>query len=72
MIAPNYWIDPKSGNPYMLTVQYPENAVNTLTDLKQIPLRGVKSIAADVSGHRGESENGCRRRRKSITTSYFA
>ncbi len=24
MIAPNYWVDPKSGNPYMLTVQYPE------------------------------------------------
>jgi hydrophobic/amphiphilic exporter-1 (mainly G- bacteria), HAE1 family len=43
MIAPNYWIDPKSGNPYMLTVQYPEDAVKTLTDLKQIPLRGVKS-----------------------------
>lgn len=43
MIAPNYWIDPKSGNPYMLTVQYPENQVNTLTDLKQIPLRGPKN-----------------------------
>jgi multidrug efflux pump subunit AcrB len=42
MIAPNYWIDPKSGNPYLLTVQYPENAVNTITDLKQIPLRGPK------------------------------
>ena len=43
MIAPNYWIDPKSGNPYMLTVQYPEDAVKTLNDLKQIPLRGVHS-----------------------------
>jgi hydrophobic/amphiphilic exporter-1 (mainly G- bacteria), HAE1 family len=43
MIAPNYWIDPKSGNPYMLTVQYPENAVKTITDLKQIPLRGLRS-----------------------------
>ena len=43
MIAPNYWIDPKSGNPYLLTVQYPEDAVKTVTDLKQIPLRGVKS-----------------------------
>src|SRR5215475_5926198 len=45
MIAPNYWIDPKSGNPYLLTVQYPETAVNTLADLKQIPLRGPKSAA---------------------------
>jgi multidrug efflux pump subunit AcrB len=44
MIAPNYWIDPKSGNPYMLTVQYPENQVHTLTDLKQIPLRGPKNL----------------------------
>jgi hydrophobic/amphiphilic exporter-1 (mainly G- bacteria), HAE1 family len=43
MIAPNYWIDPKSGNPYMLTVQYPENTVKSISDLKQIPLRGVHS-----------------------------
>ena len=49
MIAPNYWIDPKSGNPYLLTVQYPEETVQTLTDLKQIPLRG-RNFAADVSG----------------------
>ena len=43
MIAPNYWIDPKSGNPYLLTVQYPESQIRTITDLKQIPLRGPKS-----------------------------
>ena len=43
MIAPNYWIDPKSGNPYLLTVQYAEDQLKTITDLKQIPLRGVKS-----------------------------
>jgi multidrug efflux pump subunit AcrB len=39
MIAPSYWIDPKSGNDYMLTVQYPENQVRTLSDLRAIPLR---------------------------------
>lgn len=44
MIAPNYWIDPKSGNPYMLAVQYHEDQIKSLTDLKQIPLRGVKSM----------------------------
>ena len=43
MIAPNYWIDPKTGNPYMLTVQYPESSVKTMEDLKQIPIRGEKS-----------------------------
>jgi len=42
MIAPNYWVDPKSGNPYLLTVQYPEESIQTLSDLKQIPLRGAK------------------------------
>jgi multidrug efflux pump subunit AcrB len=40
MIAPDYWIDPKSGNPYLLTVQYPEDQIRTFTDLKQIPIRG--------------------------------
>jgi multidrug efflux pump subunit AcrB len=45
MIAPDYWIDPKTGNPYMLTVQYAEDQVKSLTDLKQIPLRGAKSSA---------------------------
>jgi len=43
MIAPNYWIDPKTGNPYMLTVQYPEDAIKTVEDLKQIPLRAARS-----------------------------
>jgi len=39
MIAPSYWIDPKSGNDYMLTVQYPEKNVKGLQDLRNIPLR---------------------------------
>ena len=39
MIAPSFWIDPKTGNDYMLTVQYPESQVKSLTDLKSIPLR---------------------------------
>lgn len=40
MIAPTFWIDPKSGNDYLLTVQYGENQVKSLADLKAIPLRG--------------------------------
>src|SRR5438876_633053 len=39
MIAPSYWVDPKSGLDYMLTVQYPENRVHSILDLKSIPLR---------------------------------
>jgi len=42
MIAPSYWIDPRNGNDYMLTVQYPEFQVKTLNDLRAIPLRGPK------------------------------
>ena len=39
MVAPSYWIDPKSGNPYFLAVQYPENLVKNLADLGSMPLR---------------------------------
>ncbi len=39
MIAPSFWVDPKSGNDYMLTVQYPEDEIKNLNDLSQIPLR---------------------------------
>jgi HAE1 family hydrophobic/amphiphilic exporter-1 len=43
MIAPSYWVDPKSGNDYLLTVQYPETQVHSLNDLKQIPIRASSS-----------------------------
>jgi multidrug efflux pump subunit AcrB len=41
MIAPSYWIDPKTGNNYLLTVQYPENHVKSLSELGAMPLRAV-------------------------------
>lgn len=39
MIAPSYWVDPKNGNDYLLTVQFPEGRVQSLNDLKSIPVR---------------------------------
>jgi HAE1 family hydrophobic/amphiphilic exporter-1 len=39
MIAPSYWIDPKTGNNYLLTVQYPDNTIRSLDDLGTMPLR---------------------------------
>jgi hydrophobic/amphiphilic exporter-1 (mainly G- bacteria), HAE1 family len=41
MIAPSYWVDPKTGNNYMLTVQYSDQKIGhmTMDDFKQIPLR---------------------------------
>jgi multidrug efflux pump subunit AcrB len=40
MIAPSYWVDPKNGNNYFLTVQYADRQINSMTleDFKQIPL----------------------------------
>ena len=43
MIAPSYWVDPKSGNDYLLTVQYPEGFVKNFADLSSIPVRGENS-----------------------------
>jgi multidrug efflux pump subunit AcrB len=44
MVAPSYWIDPRSGNNYMVTVQYANRWINNMSmeDLKNIPLRGVR------------------------------
>jgi multidrug efflux pump subunit AcrB len=44
MIAPSYWVDPSNGNNYMLTVQYPETQVHSITDLKQIPLHAAGNL----------------------------
>ena len=44
MIAPSYWVDPKTGNDYLLTVQYPENTVASIDDLRSIPLRGSNQV----------------------------
>ncbi|MEO6784738.1 MAG: efflux RND transporter permease subunit [Chthoniobacteraceae bacterium] len=41
MIAPSFWADPKSGNDYLLTVQYKETQVKDINDLLAIPLRGA-------------------------------
>jgi hydrophobic/amphiphilic exporter-1 (mainly G- bacteria), HAE1 family len=38
MIAPSYWVDPKTGNNYFVSVQYPENQVKSIEDLKAMPL----------------------------------
>jgi HAE1 family hydrophobic/amphiphilic exporter-1 len=58
MIAPNYWVDRKSGNDYYLTVQFFEKgsgAIHNTVDLGQIPLRdpdagGPMSCGPTTSG----------------------
>ena len=43
MIAPSFWIDPKTGTDYLLTVQYPELSIRNLQDFRAITLRGASS-----------------------------
>jgi multidrug efflux pump subunit AcrB len=42
MIAPSYWVDPRSGNDYLLTVQYPESQIQSVRDLRGIPLHSAR------------------------------
>jgi multidrug efflux pump subunit AcrB len=49
-IAPNFWIDPSTGNPYVIGVQYPEYAVAGIRTLEEIPVTG-----GPRSGGRGGS-----------------
>lgn len=63
MIAPSIWIDPKSGNNYFLTVMYRENQVQSIQDLKAIPLHGAAitrptrlDMVADIQQFRAPTE----------------
>jgi multidrug efflux pump subunit AcrB len=44
MIAPSYWVDPDTGNNYMVTVQYANRWIDNMSmqDFESIPLRGVQ------------------------------
>jgi multidrug efflux pump subunit AcrB len=50
MIAPSYYVDPKNGNNYFLTVQFPTKDIQTLTDLKQLPLHAADGAAVTNLG----------------------
>jgi multidrug efflux pump subunit AcrB len=45
MIAPNLWIDPRNGNNYFLTVQYPAAQITSVQDLRSIPLHAENAGA---------------------------
>jgi multidrug efflux pump subunit AcrB len=49
MVAPSYWIDPKTGNNYLVTVQYANRFINhmTMEDFQNIPLRGTRPPGFD-------------------------
>ncbi|MGD1021392.1 MAG: efflux RND transporter permease subunit [Candidatus Sulfotelmatobacter sp.] len=61
MIAPNYWVDRKSGNDYYLTVQYFEHgdaSIHNMMDLGQIPLRDPGNGAGMACGPSGPPQPG--------------
>jgi multidrug efflux pump subunit AcrB len=61
MIAPNYWVDHKSGNDYYLTVQYFEHggaAIHNMMDLGQIPLRDPGNGEGMACGPAGPPQPG--------------
>ena len=61
MIAPNYWVDRKTGNDYYLTVQYFEKgraAIHNMADLGQIPLRDPNASADMNCGPNGHPALG--------------
>jgi multidrug efflux pump subunit AcrB len=45
MVAPSYWIDPATGNNYMVTVQYANHWINhmSMQDLENIPLHSKRT-----------------------------
>jgi CzcA family heavy metal efflux pump len=45
-IAPNFWIDPRTGNPYFIGVQYPEEAVEGVQTLNTIPITPERRVSA--------------------------
>jgi multidrug efflux pump subunit AcrB len=46
-IAPNFWIDPQSGNPYFIGVQYPETIVDDIHTLENIPISSERGAGKD-------------------------
>jgi multidrug efflux pump subunit AcrB len=50
MIAPSYYVDPKNGNNYLLTVQFPTADIKSLTDFEQIPIRARNGTVATNLG----------------------
>jgi multidrug efflux pump subunit AcrB len=61
MVAPSYWIDPKSGNNYMVTVQYANSLINNMSmeNLDNIPLRGARPAGYSPAqpAHEGSSNS---------------
>jgi len=41
--TPNFWVDPKSENPYLIAVQTPKYRINTVEELLHVPISSSKT-----------------------------
>jgi multidrug efflux pump subunit AcrB len=57
-LAPNFWIDPQTGNPYILGVQYPEHVVNDIRTLEEIPVTPETWMARRAGPTRANGDTG--------------
>jgi multidrug efflux pump subunit AcrB len=64
MVAPSYWIDPKTGNNYMVTVQYANRVLNhmSMQDFESIPLRGIQPAGYSPMEQAHEASDDARKR----------
>jgi multidrug efflux pump subunit AcrB len=64
MVAPSYWIDPKTGNNYMVTVQYANRFLNhmSMQDFENIPLRGIQPAGYSPMQQAHEASDDARKR----------
>src|SRR5436853_111986 len=42
-LAPNFWIEPSTGNPYIIGVQYPEHQAVNIQTLENVPISATRS-----------------------------
>jgi multidrug efflux pump subunit AcrB len=67
-VTPNFWTDPKSGIPYYLAVQTPENQISSLNDLANTPVSTLLASAQTDTPIPGMLGNVATFKRTSIPT----
>jgi multidrug efflux pump subunit AcrB len=67
-VTPNFWTDPKSGIPYYLAVQTPENRISSLNDLGNTPVSTTLASSTTDAPVPGLLSNVATFRRGSIPT----
>lgn len=57
---PAFWIDTSNGNHYFLGVQYPEEQIESLATLENLPITAARTdpLRATTNGHAGSTADG--------------